>query len=173
MPRKAVFQASAERIPAHQGLRGEGVLERPLHLAGVTFPPFDQLAVRRPERVRRPAALHRRLGIGHPVVERGHCRRDRTGVPREGRAMPGERRVLEGHRLFRLVEHRGELEIGRELTVDGVHRLGELDALARIGRERARQPADGRGDCRNDGCDDKGHAVNRPMPVVYPLVGCD
>ena len=59
--------------------------------------------------------------------------------------MSGERGVLERYRLFRLVEHRGELEVCGKLTVDGAHRLGELGSLARIRRERAREPADGRG----------------------------
>ena len=76
--------------------------------------------------------------------------------------MAGELAVLECHRLLCLIEHGGELEIRRELAVDGVHRVCEFAPLGRIRRQRSREPADqscGRG---NDGSDDVGHDVIVP-----------
>ena len=97
--------------------------ERALRLARIAFPPFDELAVLWAERVRRPTALHRQFRKRHAVVELRDRRGGRSRMPGKDRAVPGELAVLERHRLLRLVEHRGELEVCGKLTVDRVDRV--------------------------------------------------
>lgn len=68
--------------------------------------------------------------------------------------MAGELAVLERDRLLCLIEHRCELEVRRQLAVDGAYRVGELALLGRIRRERPREPADhGSGRGHDDGND--------------------
>src|SRR5438552_2236733 len=167
-PRKASMQTSAKRCSTPQRARLECRAERALRLAGIAFPPFDDHPVLGAERVRRPTAHHRRLGLRHLVVELGDRCRGWAGVSRERRAVPGELAVLERHRLLCLVEHRGELEVGGKLAVDSVHRLRELAHLVRIGRERSREPADQRRKGSDDRGDEIGHAPIVPRrPCIH------
>src|SRR2546423_5230091 len=117
MTRKALMQASADRGPARGWARIENSAKGTLDLARIAFPCFDEPAVLRAERVCGTATLHGRLGLGHPLVKRRHCRGGGWRGPIEDRAMPGELAGLERHRLLRPVEHRGELQICRQLAV--------------------------------------------------------
>src|SRR5207249_9751782 len=145
--------------------RSERFAERALRFPRIAFPPLDERAVLRAQRVRRPAPLHRRLRERHAVVELRDRRRGGSRVPRQGRAVPGELAVLERDRLLRLVEHRGELEVCGELAVDGTHRVRQFAPLLRIGYERTREPAD---DC-SDGGHDRGNEIGHAPIVPRPL----
>src|SRR2546427_511295 len=113
------------------------------------------------ERVRGTAALHRRLGVGNPRIERRDRLRDVWSLTLDRLAVASELTVLEDDRLTGLIEHRHELEIGGELAVDGGDRLGESLAPLGIHRERTGEPEGRgrpRGGDRNDQTDD-GHAL--------------
>ena len=143
----------------------ERFTEGALRVPRVAFPPFDELAVRRAERVRRTTALHGRFRERHLVVQLRDRGGGRRRVSREDRAVSGELAVFERHRLLRLVEHRGELEVGRELAIDRVHRVRELAPLGRVRRQRTREPAEG-GSGRGD---DRGHEIGHDPIVPRPL----
>ena len=72
--------------------------------------------------------------------------------------MPRELAVLKDHRLLRLIEHRGELEIRCELAVDRLHRFGEPRALLGVTRERPREPREGRRESSSEGRGKVSHA---------------
>jgi hypothetical protein len=59
----------------------------------------------------------------------------------DGRAVPGKLTVLEDDSLLGLIEHRRQLEIGGELTVDRCDRALKSPSLLRIGfAEPAHRP---------------------------------
>ena len=79
--------------------------EPALSLASVAFPPLDDLTIFILQRVRRPAALHRRLSVRQARVEVGGEGVGRGQLALDGRSVEVPLAVLEHEGLFGLVEH--------------------------------------------------------------------
>lgn len=128
--RLAAEQESDEPLEARRWPPGRVGPKPPLTLARVTLPGFDDRPVGISQRARRPAPLHRRLGLWDPAIQIGQERVRGGHLSRDDSGVQSPLAVLQDKGLFRLVEHRGQLEVSRELAVDG--RGGTIEGDLRI-----------------------------------------
>ncbi len=118
---RAAAQAVEEQGRERRRGRGSGGAQRALARACVALPTLDDRAILRPQRPRRPAALHGGFCVGDACVDIAESHEGRRQLAREDVAVPRELAVLEHDGLMRLVEHGGELEVRGELAI---HRRG-------------------------------------------------
>ncbi len=118
--------------------RRKRVSEPALGGPGIALPRLDEHAVVVAESVRRTAPLHRRLGVGDPGVKVGQRSEGGDQTALDGLAVADEFTVLQYDRLMGLIEHRCQLEIRGELTIDVRGRT--LESPLRLGVALLEEP---------------------------------